>query len=112
LLLQGRIWVARVAVASSLSARMRGLLGTSGLPPGEGLLIEACGSVHTVGMRYPLDVVFLDRAWRVRAVHRNVRPGRLLVWGGGGALRALEVQSGWLAVDGVERGTRLEWGSA
>lgn len=109
ILLHGAPWVPRVTIASSLPARMRGLLGTRALPAGEGLVIENCGSVHTVGMRYAIDVIFLDAAWQVRAVRRNVRPGRLLVWGGWFGLRALEVQSGWLKLEGVLPGTRLEW---
>ena len=48
---------------------------------GEALLIERCGSVHTVGMRFALDLVFLDRGWRVVRVARNVGPGRWMVWG-------------------------------
>jgi uncharacterized membrane protein (UPF0127 family) len=102
-------WVARVEVAATLPARMRGLLGRSDLPAGQGLLIEACGSVHTVGMRFALDVVFLDAAWRVRRVCRQVPPGRWLVWGGWLGLRALEVRAGWLDLDGLTPGTRLEW---
>jgi uncharacterized membrane protein (UPF0127 family) len=107
--LNGVIWVKHVAVAETTFERMRGLLGTRELRAGHGLLIEACGSVHTVGMRYAIDVIFLDRAWQVRAVKRNVRPGRLLVWGGWSGLRALEVRSGWLPLHEATRGTRVEW---
>ena len=39
---------------------MRGLLGRPAPAVGEGLLIEPCGSIHTCGMAYPIDVVFLD----------------------------------------------------
>jgi uncharacterized membrane protein (UPF0127 family) len=88
---------------------MRGLLGRDDLPVGHGLLIEACGSVHTVGMRFVLDVVFLDAAWCVRRVCRQVPPGRWLVWGGWCGLRALEVRAGWLDLSSVRPGTRLEW---
>lgn len=94
----GQPWVDRVRVATSLYDRMRGLLGCSGLPAGAGLLIEHCGSIHTVGMRFPIDVVFIDRHWRVCRVYRNIRPGRLWISGGWRARRALEVAAGWLAV--------------
>ena len=50
----------RLRSAHTHWARLRGLLGTSGLQPGEGLWIRPCRQVHMFGMRYPLDVVFLD----------------------------------------------------
>ena len=109
ILIADQVRVECVHVASSMSARMRGLLGRRDLPVGHGLLIEACGSVHTVGMRFPIDVIFFDRAWQVRRVCRCVRPGRLMVWGGWRGLRALEVAAGWLDLDGVEQGTQVEW---
>ena len=109
ILLNDKVWVGHVEVAASTLDRMRGLLGRRELPVGHGLLIEACGSVHTVGMRFPIDVIFLDRTWRVRRVCRQVCPGRLMVWGGWFGLRALEVGAGWLDLTGVEQGTRVTW---
>jgi uncharacterized protein len=49
-----------VAVASSRSARVRGLAGLDDLPRGLALLLPRCRSVHTFGMRFALDIVFLD----------------------------------------------------
>ena len=109
ILLHGKVWVKHVSVAETTWQRMRGLLGTRDLRPGHGLLIEACGSIHTVGMRYAIDVIFIDRAWRVRRVCRRVRPGWPVVWGGWSGLCALEVASGWLAVKEIAPGTQLEW---
>lgn len=51
--------------------RLVGLLGRLRLDPGHGLLLEPCSVVHTFGMRRPIDVVFVDRDWRVL----DVRPG-------------------------------------
>jgi uncharacterized protein len=56
---------------------MRGLLGRPGLGPGEGMLIERTGSVHTFFMRFPIDVVFLDRQRTVVRVAANLRPWRV-----------------------------------
>ena len=93
----GDTW--RVAVTESRRERRRGLLGIDELPPGTGLAFIRCRSVHTVAMRFPIDVVMLDdelvvrrvvtaRPWRVvvprvgarhvleiAAGHRSVRPG-------------------------------------
>jgi len=105
----GRVWVARVEVAATHLQRMRGLLGRRELPVGHGLLIESCGSIHTLGMRFPIDVIFLDQAWQVRRICRMVQPGRLMVWGGWHGLRALEVAAGWLDFTGVDQGTPTKW---
>ncbi len=84
----------RAELAVSLWERMRGLLGRRELGAEEGLLIERCGAVHTVGMGFGIDVVFFDGGWRVCRVVRGVRPGRLCVSGGWGAKRVLELAEG------------------
>jgi len=58
--------------------RARGLLGRSDLPPHEGLLLERCRSIHTFGMRFSIDVVLLDRDFRVIDV-LTLPPRRLLL---------------------------------
>ena len=55
--------LATVEVADSLAGRARGLLGRDGI---EGaLLLPGVRSVHTLGMRFPIDVAFVDRDWQV-----------------------------------------------
>ena len=58
--------------------RVRGLLGRGSLSAGEGLLLRRCRSVHTVGMRFPIDVVLLDAADRAVRI-LTVPPGRLVL---------------------------------
>jgi len=101
--------VERVEVAATLAARMRGLLARPQPAPGSGLLIEWCGSVHTIGMRYPLDLVFLDRTWRVTRVVHGVPPGRWWVWGGWRAACVIEVAAGWLDTRQAAPGAELTW---
>jgi len=86
---EGRVVIDHVEQARSLQARMRGLLGRDGLPPGHGLLLDPCGSIHTLGMRFAIDVVFLAHSGRVLRVARRVRPGRL-TWAPRGTRRVLE----------------------
>jgi uncharacterized membrane protein (UPF0127 family) len=69
---------------------MRGLIGVKGIPPGEGLLILRCNSIHTFFMSFPIDAVFLDRNDRVVKVVRNIPPWRFFVWGGFRAVKVLE----------------------
>lgn len=67
----------RVRVARSFATRAVGLLRTPSLSPGEGLLIVPCRGVHTLGMRYPLDLIYLDDQGRILLVKANVAPWRL-----------------------------------
>ena len=67
-----------VPVAVGFRARLLGLAGLGRDLVGPGLLIPRCSSVHTVGMRFDLDVVFLDeRGWTV-AIRTGVPPRRLV----------------------------------
>ncbi|TMK18217.1 MAG: DUF192 domain-containing protein [Actinobacteria bacterium] len=74
----GRFGPFIVEVPQTLRERARGLLGRSGLEPSEGLLLEHSRSVHTFGMRFPIDAVLLDRDARVIDVVR-LSPNRVLL---------------------------------
>ena len=67
----------RVTVADTSLSRMIGLLGKSGLDSGEGLWIRPSSGVHTVGMRFPIDVIGLDQNLMVIKLWRDLRPYRL-----------------------------------
>jgi uncharacterized protein len=73
LVVDGRVR-APVEVVSGLRARHRGLLGRDGLTGA--LWLQPCRQVHTFGMRFAIDVAYVDRSGRVLAVHR-MPPGRL-----------------------------------
>lgn len=66
-------------VANTHLQRLRGLVGTSPstFQHGSGLWIVPCHGVHTIAMRYPIDVVYLDQEGRVVHVEDNVRPWRV-----------------------------------
>jgi|WetSurMetagenome_2_1015567.scaffolds.fasta_scaffold660257_1 uncharacterized protein len=86
----------RVVVAETNLARMIGLLGKAGLEPGEGLIIYPSQSIHTVAMRFAIDVIFADRNWRVTHLHPRMVPYRLtgLHWR---ARCAIELPAGTIA---------------
>jgi uncharacterized protein len=72
----GEIVCARCLLADRPWTRVRGLLGRRGLEANEGLLLRPVGSIHTLFMRFAIDVVFLDRDYVVVKVAENVRPWR------------------------------------
>jgi uncharacterized membrane protein (UPF0127 family) len=66
-----------VIVASGIFARIKGLIGRKSLPQGEALLLDPCNGIHTFGMRFPIDVLFLDRNNAVVAIRKNLVPNRI-----------------------------------
>ncbi|MFF4832111.1 DUF192 domain-containing protein [Streptomyces sp. NPDC001315] len=91
-------------IATSYRARTKGLLGRDSVAGA--ILLSPAGSVHTFGMRIPIDVAYVDRRLRVIAV-RTMRPGRL----GLPRLRSrhvLEAEAGMMAGWGLRVGARVE----
>ena len=80
-----------VPVATTPLSRLLGLALLSPAHAGEGLLIPGCRSVHTFGMRFRIDLFFLDEAGRVVELHREVPPGRFVRCAA--AIAVLEVPS-------------------
>lgn len=101
----GTVLCERCEVADRPLARMRGLLGRSGLEPGSGMLLTPEPSVHMLFMRFPIDVVFLDREHKVVGVRHELRPWRAA--GARGAYASLELPAGAAAAVGVEEGDVL-----
>ena len=67
-----------VPVAVSARSRLLGLARLGPAQAGRGLLIPGCRSIHTFGMRFPLELFFLDPSGRVVRWERRVGPGRVL----------------------------------
>ncbi len=96
----------RLMVAATFSQRLLGLMGRRSFGLGEGLLLLNCRSVHTCFMRFPIDVVYLDRDMRVLSVSPGVTPWRFLPPVDGGK-HTLELPSGALAHFGLAIGHQL-----
>ena len=88
---RAEIFGVAVPVATTVRSRLLGLALISRERAGTGLLIPRCRSVHTFGMRFPIDVLFLDEADRVIELRRSVPPCRLLRCPG--AMAVLELPS-------------------
>lgn len=93
--------VARVIRAETWWAKGWGVLGRRFLPPGEGLWLPGVGSVHTVGVRFPLDLLFLNAKMQTVRAASSVPPGRWLVRASGAA-HTLELGAGTLAAAGIK----------
>lgn len=63
--------------ADSLFSRTKGLLGRKSLPEGEGLWIKRCNSIHTAFMKFPIDVLFVDKDLKVIHMYENLKPWRI-----------------------------------
>jgi uncharacterized membrane protein (UPF0127 family) len=101
-----RLLASRVQIARSLRERLVGLLDRHVLPEGEGLILLACRSIHTVFMRFPIDAVFVDGRWKVLRVCNVLRPWRMspIVWR---AAAVVELPAGAAQEAHVEIGDRL-----
>jgi protein-S-isoprenylcysteine O-methyltransferase Ste14/uncharacterized membrane protein (UPF0127 family) len=85
---------------------MRGLLGTRRLEAGDGLWLRPCRQVHMIGMRYAIDVVFLDDDHRVVHVIESLAPGRFSPRVPE-ATSVLELPTGMVASTGLAPGARV-----
>ena len=87
--------------------RLRGLLGRSTLTDNQGMLIYPCNSVHTIGMSYPLDIVYLNDKNQVLKITRNLKPWRSS--GCKGATKVLELTAGNASKKNINQGDILSW---
>ena len=92
--------------AVSFGSRLVGLLGSSSLPPGGGLILEPCRSIHTAFMRFEIDAVYVDRLRRVTKLVPGLKPFRL-----SGVLRGaaavIELPAGAIARSRTDVGDQL-----
>lgn len=69
--------IAEVMEAAGFFSKLFGLITRKKLKDNQGFLIKNCNSIHTVGMRYRIDAVFLDRNNRVLKIYYNIKPFRV-----------------------------------
>lgn len=101
----GVVLCARCVVADTPLRRLRGLLGRRRLARGEGMLLRPASSIHTCGMRFAIDAVFLDGEDRVLRVVEDMRPWRLASCRG--ARSVLELPAGTFEARALRPGGRV-----
>ena len=107
---RGTVLATQLTKAHTGATRQKGLLGRESLLPGEGLWIAPCESVHTFFMRFPIDLVYLDRKLKVRKVRHSVGAWRMSACFA--AYSVLELPAGTAAATRTERGDTMEIGPA
>ena len=96
-------------VAKTMRARMVGLLRDAKLEEGDGLWIVPCNSIHSFGMRFVFDAIFLDKKLRVVRLYSAMKPWRMsaIVFG---AHSVLELPAGTITQSGTQTGDQFEMG--
>jgi len=103
---EGRFIAHEVRIVHSLAARWWALSGERSLPSRAGLLLSPARGIHTLGMRFAIDVVFLSRQMRVLGLVSRVPPWRVLL-APRGTGRVLELAAGQIAATALKPGTYL-----
>jgi uncharacterized membrane protein (UPF0127 family) len=93
-------------IARGLPQRILGLHLLPRLAEDEGLLLPGATTIDTMFMRYPIDLVFLDRSNRVTRIVADMRPWRMVARASGGR-DCLELPSGAAAASGTQVGDEL-----
>lgn len=96
--------------ADAFRTRLLGLYRHRNLSLGDGVWLVPCKGVQTIGMRTPIDVVFLDANLRVVRIYNHVRPGRV-IWWVPRAHSALEVPAGAVGSSETRPGDVIEFAS-
>lgn len=97
----------RADIADTSAKRRTGLLKHTGLEPGEGLWIAPCEAVHTIGMKFPIDVLFLDKKKKVLKIKPAMPRWRMAI--SLFAHSVLELPSGRAAETQTSAGDQLEF---
>ncbi|NLZ27935.1 MAG: DUF192 domain-containing protein [Firmicutes bacterium] len=99
--------LAKIIPARTFFQRLRGLMFTKELPAGKALMITPCRGIHTFFMRYPVDILFLDRNFKVVETCPALKPNRLspIIKE---ARHVLEFPSGTMARLGLGPGVQLK----
>jgi hypothetical protein len=106
MMVNGKIVLDKIIMADTYSKRLQGLLGRKGLEDKEGMMIVPCNSIHTYRMKFPIDVLFVDKDNVVLKVLRDFKPGRM----GPFVLKSryvMEAEAG--SFRGIEKGDKLEF---
>ena len=99
-----------VTKASHLLEKIRGLIGKDNLSEQEAFWIPSCPSIHTFFMKFPIDVIFVDKNMKVTSCFKGVKPYRI-VMGSWKSNSVFEMQAGKLNQLEIKKGDELYVGN-
>lgn len=104
---ESELLIEHVWRADTVLTRARGLLGRPPLQINQGLVIAPCGSIHTFGMQYAIDIVFVDSADRIVKLVSHLGKWRIAM--AAYANWTLELKAGEIARLNIKMGDKLQW---
>ena len=104
---QNTLIASQAQMATSLAQRTKGLLGRLSLAKNEAMVLKPCSSIHTFFMRFPIDVLFVDRQMRIIRLITNMPPNRLspIAWA---SIMAIELPAGKIGQTNTQAGDHIE----
>lgn len=105
---QNKVILDEAEVADTFWRRYRGLAGKKVLEDDTGIILKPCNSIHTIGMHFAIDVIFLDQTKSVCHMIKKMKPGRFSPF----VLKAkqvIEMNSGTIEKTGIMMHDVLEW---
>ena len=98
--------IAEIIKAKTLKQRIKGLIGHKELLEKQAFWINACPSIHTFFMKFPIDVIFTDKDFYIVSLFKNVSSGKML-FGGFKSQNVFEMKSGQIQTHKLKKGDLL-----
>ena len=98
--------VQSVLKTNTLWERIKGLLGEKNLPSDTALWIAPCSTIHTFFMKFPIDIIFVDKNLKVTSLAHSI-PSSRIVFGGWGAHSTFEMRAEQLKKHSIKKGDEL-----
>ncbi|MGI5879201.1 MAG: DUF192 domain-containing protein [Syntrophomonadaceae bacterium] len=89
LILDEKTIIEECVLANNFGSRLKGLLGKKNMGNWGALILVPCDMVHTIGMRFNIDIIFIDRGGEVLKIIKNLKPNRI----------APRVPAGWAVIE-------------
>lgn len=89
--------------ANTFFKRLKGLMFRQELSPGSGIYLYPCNAIHTFFMKFPIDVLYIDKDWRIVGMEEHLQPGKV----GkkfSAATSVIELESGSIRLNSIQRG--------
>lgn len=107
---QSQVFLGTVQIADSFRTRLQGLLGSKSLPSFRGLLLKPCQQVHTIGMRYPISIWYVNKELEIIKIIDELLPNHFSPFIRQSQM-IIEFPSTWAQLTESRAGDKLEFDS-